>query len=663
MSNKNNKKNQRFSLSSGLWLDLYGLTMAQVYFYYKPQQRAVFELFIRSDKRPFYAVYGIQESLKQINRMRFSEQDLDYLRSLDLFKEEFLKYLKKFEFRGDVWAVDEPEIVFGQEPVLQVSGSMVEAQLMESSLLNIINLNTTLLTKSVRIVNAAKGRKVFDFSLRRTQGREASLAAAKASYVAGAAGTSNLLAGKLYDIPVVGTMAHSFVTGFVSELESFRAFTRMYPENTILLIDTYSTGQGIDNAIKLAQEIKKDRHKLLGIRIDSGDLVEEAKRARSRLDAAGFVDVVILASGDLDEYTIRDLIQKKAPIDAFGVGTRMGVSSDLPYSDVIYKMVETTDAWGNVIPVMKYSEDKSTLPFRKQVFRKSRAKKILKEDIITLASEKSAGKPLLKQVVRKGQLLVRDYDLEEHRRRLKEKFKNIPKEIKNVEKKVNSPVVLSCKIKKSKDQTIKFIEAHRQNKTKLFFDIDTQHDFVDKKGGLYVEGAHLLKNKWRHLTQQALKRGVFIISSQDLHKKRDPEFKNFPPHCLRGEKGSEKIFQTLAKIPKFLGSESVSADELYRIKEKYPQIVLEKTVLDVFSNPNTKKLIEVLRPEEVFVYGVATEFCVKLACLGLVDIVDKVYLVEDAVKEVSFKEKIKTFTQLRAKGVRFVKAEEVLKDS
>ncbi len=659
MSDK--KKKTKVSLSSGLWVDLYELTMAQVYFNYKPQEKAVFELFIRSDKRSFYTAYGIQQALNFLKGIKFSKEDIEYLASLDMFSQDFLKYLKKYKFTGDVWAVDEPEIVFAGEPILQVRGSLAEAQIIESALLNIINLNTTLLTKSARIINSAKARKVFDFSLRRTQGKEASLIAAKTAFVAGAAGTSNVLAAQKYGMQVVGTMAHSYVTAFDSELESFRAFYRVYPQNTILLIDTYSVDKGLENAMRLAEEIKKDRNKLVGVRIDSGNLVELAKSVRRKLDAAGYVDVAILASGDLDEYKVKELIQKGAPIDAFGVGTNMGTSSDMPYSDVVYKMVEITDAWGKVKPVMKYSENKDTLPYRKQVFRKRRARKVLKEDVITIASEKSAGKPLLKRVVRQGEFLLKETDITEHRKKLKEKLKAIPSEITSISRKSKPPVVISNKLKKSRDKTIKMLEIKDKNKDKLFFDVDTQHDLVDKKGALYVEGAHLLKKKWRELTEKAVERGNLIISSQDIHKKNAPEFKNFPPHCVKGSKGVEKISQTLTEHYKVLNIDQLEEDELYRIKEKYPQIILEKNSLDAFSNPNTKKLLEVVNPKVVYVYGVATEFCVRSVCLGLINMFSEVYLIEDAAKEVYFKDKIKALTELREKGIKFCKTEDVLK--
>ena len=314
--------------------------MAQVYFKQKQDSLAVFDLFIRSQNRPFYIACGIDDALSALEDFTFHKEDIDYLRSLGLFEEEFISYLKNFKFNGDVWALDEPEIVFSAEPIIRVKANIIEAQIIESILLNKINLAVTLATKSARVVMAAKGKAVYDFSLRRTQGLEASLAAAKYSYISGAEGTSNVYAGFMYKIPVAGTMAHSFVMSFEREAESFLAFSKQYPAKSILLIDTYNVNEGIQNAIKISRYLRKLGCTLLGIRLDSGDLINDAKKVRALLDKDGLIDTCIFASGNLDEYKIDELIKKNAPIDAFGVGTNMGCSADLPFTDVIYKLVE-----------------------------------------------------------------------------------------------------------------------------------------------------------------------------------------------------------------------------------------------------------------------------------------------------------------------------------
>ncbi|MDD5584258.1 MAG: nicotinate phosphoribosyltransferase, partial [Candidatus Omnitrophica bacterium] len=261
-------------MTKGLFLDLYELTMAQAYFQHKPEALATFDIFIRSAKRPFYVACGIDDALKFAQEMHFTKEDIDYLRTLKLFNDDFLEYLKQFTFKGEIWAVDEPEIVFPQEPLLRVTANLIEAQLLESAFLNKINLATTLATKAARVVIAATGKSIYDFSLRRTQGLEAALASAKYSYIAGAKGTSNVYAGFLYKIPVSGTMAHSFVMSFDREIESFMAFAKTFPGRAILLVDTYDTKKGIESALKVAKNLKKEGYDLLGIRLDSGDIAQ-----------------------------------------------------------------------------------------------------------------------------------------------------------------------------------------------------------------------------------------------------------------------------------------------------------------------------------------------------------------------------------------------------
>ncbi len=653
--------NDRVELKSGLWVDLYELAMAQVYFKYKRDRIATFELFIRSQKRPFYVAYGIREALDYLSGIRFSKEDIDFLNKLGLFDREFLGYLRKFQFKGEVWSVDEPEIIFSQEPVLRVTANLIEAQIVESALLSTVNLHTTLATKAFRIVTAAGVRKVYDFSLRRAQGKEASLSAAKSSFVAGCQGTSNVLAGKIYGLPVSGTMAHSFVVNFSSELESFRLFSKTFPKNTVLLIDTYSIKEGIQNAIKTAKILKADKKNLIGIRIDSGNLLEESRYVRRHLDGEGLVDVLIFVSGDLDEYKIKELVDKHAPIDAFGVGTHMGTSSDLPFTDVIYKLVETGMPEGKPLPVMKISENKETLPFKKQVFRKFALGRIMKQDFIALASEKSPGKPLLKKVMYRGQVLEKREDVITQRKKLKKKAESLPKELKSITAFCKYPVVLTERLKKAAVLVKQDIKKRFESETVVFFDVDTQFDFVDRKGALFVEGADKLKSAWKQLTRFAESRNILVVSSQDIHKKKDPEFRKFNPHCIQGSKGCEKIPQTrLDNYVRIAGGKNYSLSELFRMKDNYPQVIIEKNVLDVFSTPNTRMLLEVVSPAKVYVYGVALEFCVKSACLGLVKAGYNVFLVEDAVEAVSSESKPAVLSELKKKGVKLIKAGDVL---
>ncbi len=260
-------------------------------------------------------------------------------------------------------------------------------------------------TKAARVVLAAEGKRVLDFSLRRTQGSDAANKVARAAYIAGFEGTSNVLASKLYGIPPAGTMAHSFIMSFHNELTAFRSFVKTFPDNGILLVDTYDTLKGVKNAIIVARELEKKGHRLKGIRLDSGNLAELALKARRLLDLANLPYVKIVATGNLDEYKIKELLHKKAPIDTFGVGTKMGVSADAPYCDVIYKLSEVADASGDFLPTMKLSKDKVTYPGRKQVFRFFKKEGTIDKDIIGLENEPIRGMPLLKKVIDHGILV------------------------------------------------------------------------------------------------------------------------------------------------------------------------------------------------------------------------------------------------------------------
>ncbi len=400
----------RASGYSPLLVDFYELTMAAGYFKHKKDARACFDLFIRDLplRRSFFLACGLSDAVGFTQNLKFDEESVRYLDGLDIFQKDFLEYLREFKFTGDVWAMPEGTVFFPNEPVIRVVAPLIEAQLLESVLLNIINLQTTIATKAARVVLAAKGRKVFDFSLRRTHGSDAALKAARASYVAGFQATSNVLAGKTYGIPVVGTMAHSYVMAFSSELVSFEAYAEMFPKYTTLLVDTYDTLGGVRNAIVVARELEKKNFRLSGIRIDSGNLGALADEARKLLDKAGFSYVKIFASGNLDEYKIKNLLEGGAPIDSFGVGTKMGVSADVPYSDVIYKLSEITDISGEFSPTMKLSKGKVTYPGRKQVYRIRNKSGTFKKDVIALENEViKDGDPLLVKIIEKGKLVYR----------------------------------------------------------------------------------------------------------------------------------------------------------------------------------------------------------------------------------------------------------------
>lgn len=380
----------------GLVVDLYELTMAQSYFHQGMNGWAVFDYFIRDlpPTRRFLVFAGLKTLLAGLQDLRFSDEALAYLRSLSLFQEDFLEYLRNFRFRGDVYSVREGEIVFGGEVLVRVEAPLIEGQIIETFLLNTLNFQTMIASKAARVVLAARGRGVVDFSPRRDHGVDAALKVARASYLAGCMGTSYVLAGKLYGIPVFGTMAHAYVMAFPSELEAFLSFAREYPARPIFLVDTYDVRQGVEHTIEAARILEKEGIRVFGIRIDSGDLVELSRMAREMLNAAGLQDVRILLSGDLDEYRIHELLSQGAAVDSFGVGTRMGTSSDVPYLGGVYKLVEYEGQ-----PRVKRSPGKQTLPGRKQVYRQD------KRDVVGLVDEPVEGEPLLSLVMRRGEIL------------------------------------------------------------------------------------------------------------------------------------------------------------------------------------------------------------------------------------------------------------------
>jgi nicotinate phosphoribosyltransferase len=435
---------------SSLLVDLYELTMAECYFRYKQTTRATFDLFVRQLplNRAFLIAAGLEDILNYIRDLRFSRQDIAYLRSLKLFSRKFLEYLSGFKFRGDIWAMPEGTIFFPGEPMIRVTACVMEAQLVESFLLNTVNLQTMIASKAARVVLAAQGKGVYDFSLRRTHGRDAAIKVARSSYLAGFSGTSNVLAGKLYRIPVAGTMAHSFVMTFKNELESFLAYSSVFPERTILLVDTYDTVKGIRNAAKIGLRLAQKGWRLLGIRLDSGNIVALSKIARKILDAAGLNYVKIFASGNLDEFSISDMLAKKAALDNFGVGTHMGTSIDAPALDVIYKLSEVSDARGRFFPAMKLSQGKVTYPGRKQVFRIQDKKGNFLRDVLALEKEGLKATPLLVKAVSQGKRVYHLPDLPEIRAVVSDGLARLPAGLKKVYPRYSYPVLVSPRLRK-----------------------------------------------------------------------------------------------------------------------------------------------------------------------------------------------------------------------
>ncbi len=373
-----------------LLTDLYQLTMMEGYLQCGTHQKtAVFDLFFRPKGEINYAVFaGLQQAAEYIEDLHFDGEDLDYLKSLNCFSQAFLDKLKGFRFTGQIYCVREGEMVFPYEPIVVVRAPLFEAQLVETALLNILNHQTLIATKAARVTSVA-GDNVMEFGLRRAQGPDAGIYGARAAMIGGCNGTSNVLAAKMFGIPPKGTHAHSFVMSFDSELEAFRAYAESYPDNCLLLVDTYDTlRSGVPNAIKVFDELRKKGHEPVGIRLDSGDLAYLSKKARKMLDEAGYPKAVICASGDLDEVSIASLKSQGACIDSWGVGTKLITSESVPSLGGVYKMAEIEDG-GVMRPVIKISENpaKITNPGFKKIWRIYGKEGMAEADLICLADE------------------------------------------------------------------------------------------------------------------------------------------------------------------------------------------------------------------------------------------------------------------------------------
>jgi nicotinate phosphoribosyltransferase len=437
--------------SMSLLTDLYELTMCASYLENSMEnETATFDLFIRKlpPNRSYFVFAGLEQVLLFLENIKFSEEQLGYLGKQRL-KKEFLEYLRNFKFTGEVWSVPEGTIVFPEEPLIRVTAPIIEAQLIETFILNTVNLQTMIATKASRVVCAAQGRPVIEFGLRRTQGTDAGMKAARCSYLAGASGTSNVLAGMKYGVPIYGTMAHSYVMFFDHEIDSFRAFARAFPEASTFLIDTYDDLKGAQNAAVVAKELEKKGHRLNAVRLDSGDLLGLSRKVRRILDHNGLNYVNIFASGDLDEYAIEELVRGEARIDAFGVGTRMSTSCDRPYVDIVYKLSGKTER-GVFVPAMKLSKGKATLPSRKQIFRQKNRNGRWVKDIIGLEDEEIPGERLLTKVLEKGRIVHDVPTLEEARSTALRNLLELPERYKRLTHAPLYPVELSRELSRIK---------------------------------------------------------------------------------------------------------------------------------------------------------------------------------------------------------------------
>lgn len=403
--------------------DLYELTMLQGYLEQGMHARAVFEFFVRRlpRERNFLVAAGLEQVLDYLESVHFTPEEIDWLARSGRFSRAFLDYLTGFRFSGDVHAMPEGTVFFADEPILRVSAPLPEAQLVETRVINLLHLQTLIASKAARCVLTAPDRVLVDFGLRRTHGAEAGLYAARASYLAGFASTATVSAGIRFAIPVSGTMAHSFVQAHEDEETAFEHFARAQPNHVVLLIDTYDTEAAARKVVALAPRLRGDGIRIRGVRLDSGDLGAHARAVRTILDAGGLNDVEIFASGNLDEHVLARLLGEGAPIDGFGIGTRVDTSADAPYLDCAYKLEEYEGR-----PRRKRSEGKATWPGRKQVFRRYRDDGTMAGDVLALADTAAQGEPLLEPCLRGGRRIGAAPTLAEIRRRTAQQLARLP---------------------------------------------------------------------------------------------------------------------------------------------------------------------------------------------------------------------------------------------
>lgn len=386
------EKIENSTINSALFTDFYELTMAQGYWKNDMNQDVVFDMFFR--RQPFnggFSIFaGLDTLLDAITDFTFSESDIEYLKSQKIFEQEFLDYLKDFRFSGDMWAFKEGSVIFPQEPVIRIHANLIEAQIVEGLILNHINFQSLIATKTARVWLASKKGAIMEFGLRRAQGNDGAMSATRAAFIGGAAGTSNTLAGKLYDIPVMGTMAHSWIMAFPTELEAFEAYAKLYPTNAVFLIDTYDTlRSGIKNAIKVGAKLVEQGLNF-GVRLDSGDISYLTTEVRKELDKAGFTQAKICVSNELTEEIVETLVQQNTPINSWGVGTHMVTGGNEASFTGVYKLAARFDKYsGKNEPAMKFSDnpEKNTNPGIKNVYRLYDENGNAKADIIALEDE------------------------------------------------------------------------------------------------------------------------------------------------------------------------------------------------------------------------------------------------------------------------------------
>ncbi|MBI3140248.1 MAG: nicotinate phosphoribosyltransferase [Rhodocyclales bacterium] len=444
--------------ASVLLTDLYQLTMLQAYFDRGMADMAVFEFFVRKmpEKRNFFIAAGLEQVLDFLEGLRFTEQELAWLAGCGRFHARFVDSLAQLRFTGDVYAMPEGTVFFPDEPILRVVAPLPQAQLVETRIINLLQFQTLVASKAARVRLAAPGKLLVDFGLRRAHGAEAGLLSARAAFIAGFDGTATVLAGMQWGLPLYGTMAHSFVQAHESETDAFEHFARSHPERCTLLIDTYDTEAAARSLVPLARKLAEEGIAISAVRIDSGDLAEHARRVRAILDEGGLGGVKIFASGNLDEYRVRDLVAAAAPIDGLGVGTRMNTSADKPYLDCAYKLQEYAGAARR-----KRSEGKATWPGRKQVYRRLGADGRMAGDTLTTADDALPGTPLLDPAMKAGKRLAPSPPLAAVRERAVAELNRLPEPLRRLIPAPAYPVTVSERLQALAREVDRRTEASR----------------------------------------------------------------------------------------------------------------------------------------------------------------------------------------------------------
>lgn len=427
-------------LSSPLLTDLYQLTMLQGYHDQGMRETAVFEFFVRDlpPERGFLIAAGLEQALDFLERLRLTAEELQWIHDSGRFSEGLVEQLEQMRFTGDVHAMPEGTVFFENEPILRVTAPLPQAQLVESRLINILHYQSLIASKAARCVLTAPDKNLVDFGLRRAHGGEAGLLAARASYIAGFAGTSTVLAEPFYRIPIFGTMAHSFVQAHEDETAAFEGFARALKKNIVLLIDTYDTEAGARKVVELAPRLAREGIEIKAVRLDSGDMISHSRQVRSILDAADLKDIGIFISGSIDEDALREVRDAQAPIDGFGVGTRLDTSADVPYLDCAYKLQEYAG-----VARRKRSEGKATWPGRKQVYRHYDPDKRMKGDLLTLEDDVQEGEPLIRQYMRNGRRTEPPESLDAIRERAAAGYRRLPDAIAALEEAPKYKVAVS----------------------------------------------------------------------------------------------------------------------------------------------------------------------------------------------------------------------------